>query len=198
MSFIDEFFKDIDACWPLPTKGEKIHLRIIGSTALMLQTDYRRGTKDSDVLETTELTGDTKDHLLALAGSGTPLYVRHRLYIEIVQQALPFLPQIARYHSLTELNASLRHFEIEVLDIVDVVVSKLKRYNTNDVSDIEAMVDMGLVPHEQLVSRFRAAVDIYSYDARAEDLPKYVENLHRVERDSLGVSETEIELPDWC
>ncbi|HEY1551709.1 MAG TPA: hypothetical protein VGG28_27970 [Kofleriaceae bacterium] len=29
------------------------------------------------------------------------------------------------------------------------------------------------------------------------DLPKYVANLHRVERDMLGVDETEIELPSW-
>jgi hypothetical protein len=34
-------------------------------------------------------------------------------------------------------------------------------------------------------------------DARAEDLPAYVEHLHRVERDAFGVEETEIELPDW-
>jgi hypothetical protein len=49
----------------------------------------------------------------------------------------------------------------------------------------------------RLVERFRAAVDAFSGDARAEDLPRYVRNLHRVERDFLLVPETEIELPDW-
>ena len=34
----------------------KVRLRVIGSSALMLQTDYARGTKDSDVLETADLT----------------------------------------------------------------------------------------------------------------------------------------------
>jgi hypothetical protein len=40
-------------------------------------------------------------------------------------------------------------------------------------------------------------VDYFLLDARAEDLPKCVENLHRVERDLFGLPETEIDLPDW-
>jgi hypothetical protein len=35
------------------------------------------------------------------------------------------------------------------------------------------------------------------HDARADHLPRYIANLHRVERDLLGKDETEIELPDW-
>ncbi len=59
------------------------------------------------------------------------------------------------------------------------------------------MIDRELVPHAILVERFRSAVDMYSCDARASDLPRYVENLHQLERDSFGVSETEVELPTW-
>ena len=40
-------------------------------------------------------------------------------------------------------------------------------------------------------------MDEVSGDARASDLPRYVENLHRVERDMRGVDETEIELLSW-
>ena len=50
MQAVEAFLKDIDAAWP--SAHAKIRLRIIGSTALMLQTSYERGTKDSDVLET--------------------------------------------------------------------------------------------------------------------------------------------------
>jgi hypothetical protein len=84
-----------------------------------------------------------------------------------------------------------------VLDVVDVVVAKLKRFHANDRSDIEAMVERDLVHHEALLARFRSAVDSYAADARADDLPRYVKNLHVVERDFLGVGETEIELPGW-
>ena len=51
MPLINDFFIDIDRHWGASTEG-KIPLRIIGSSALMLQTNYERGTKDSDVLET--------------------------------------------------------------------------------------------------------------------------------------------------
>ncbi len=45
---IDAFFQDIDSKWP-EVDANRISLRLIGATALMLQTDYDRGTKDSGV-----------------------------------------------------------------------------------------------------------------------------------------------------
>jgi hypothetical protein len=110
---------------------------------------------------------------------------------------LPFLPAPPLWHALVELNASLEAFEVEVLDVIDLVVSKLKRFHANDRGDVQAMIDRELVPHDRLVARFCAAVDAFSMDARAEDLPRYVRNLHQVERDMFGVPATKIELPDW-
>jgi len=54
----------------------------------MLQTAYQRGTKDSDVLETIDLSAETKDRLLAVAGAGTELHRRRRLYLEIVANGM--------------------------------------------------------------------------------------------------------------
>lgn len=45
MKLIREFLSEIDAHWK-PIGAVPIRLRIIGSAALMLQTDYQRGTKD--------------------------------------------------------------------------------------------------------------------------------------------------------
>jgi hypothetical protein len=161
----------------------------------MLQADYERGTKDSDVLETSELAGRTGERLHRLAGKGSDLHKRWRMYLEIVASGLPFLPQSPTWRDVAELNAKLRHFSIAALDVVDVVVSKLKRFNANDVSDIEAMVERDLVPHDDLILRFRSAVESYSMDSRADDLPSYVANLNRIERDLFGLPPTEIELP---
>jgi hypothetical protein len=193
---VDDLFRDLDARWGTPPPA-KIPLRIIGSSALMLQTDYERGTTDSDVLETGDLSVGVKKRILDLAGEGTTLHQRHRIYIQIVPSGIPFLPQVALYHPLAALNAGLRHFDLEVLDVVDVVVAKLKRFHAADRGDIDAMVKKGLIPHPRLVERFRDAVDYFSGDARASDLPKYVTNLHVVERDYLGAAETDVELPDW-
>jgi hypothetical protein len=175
----------------------KARLPIIGSAALMLQADYQRGTKDSDVLETPELAGATGERLLLLSGKGSDLHKRWRMYLEIVAEALPFLPQSPAWLDVPDLNAELRNFSVAVLDVVDVVVSKLKRFNPNDASDIEAMIDRDLVPHDKLILRFKSAVDSYSMDSRADDLPTYVHNLNRVERDLFGLPPTEIDLPSW-
>lgn len=190
------FFQDIDRRWE-SAREVKLRLRVIGSAALMLQTDYVRGTKDSDILETTELAAVDKNRLLELAGVGSRVAQRHRMYLEIVSSGLPFLPQSPHWHPLPELNPLLKHLSIEVLDVVDVVVSKLKRFSASDADDVRAMTESGLVEHRRLIERFQSAVDVYGGDARADDLPKYVKNLHRVERDHLGVPETEIELPAW-
>lgn len=192
----EDFFREIDRAWRAP-RDAKIELRVLGSAALMLQTDYVRGTNDGDVLETASLTGEIKGLLLALAGKGTRIHERHGIYLDVVAGGLPFLPHPSQWHSLAEMNASLRTFKVSVLDVVDVVVSKLKRFHANDQSDVKAMIDRELVTHDRLVARFRTAVDVFSGDARAEDLPRYVRHLHRVERDMFGVGESEIELPGW-
>jgi hypothetical protein len=193
---VREFFRDIDQNWGHSSVG-RIRLQIIGSTALMLQANYDRGTKDSDVLETAQLREPVRSKLLRLAGVDSDIHRRHHLYIDIVSNGIPFLPQSPLWRSREDLSCSLDHFDVDVLDVVDVVVSKLKRFNLNDQTDIDAMVERGLVSHESLIGRFNAAVDYWSTDARADDLPKYVSNLHRVERDFFVLPETEIELPSW-
>ncbi|MBK8576266.1 MAG: hypothetical protein IPN90_11530 [Elusimicrobia bacterium] len=196
MRIIEEFFLEIDRRWKQDVTL-KIPLKIVGSGALLLQVDYDRGTKDSDVLETAEITPFVKNKLLELAGKGSTLCKSHRMYLDIVASGIPFLPPDAVYHKMVKLNDRLKHFEIETLDILDVVVSKLKRFNANDVSDISAMVAKGLVKHTALVGRFRKAVEGFLMDARAIDLPTYVSHLHTVERDFFRAPASEIELPDW-
>lgn len=196
MSDLSAFFIEIDRRWT-PRESGKIELRVIGSGALLLQTDYRRGTKDGDVLESLELTPDIKERLRALAGRGTDLHKRTRLYLDIVISGLPFLPHGPKFHPHRSLNTELTHFEITTLDVVDVVVTKLLRFNGDDAGDVAAMVAKGLVPHKRLVERFRDAVDAFSMDSRAEDIPKIIKNLHKVERDLFRVPESGIELPDW-
>ncbi len=95
------------------------------------------------------------------------------------------------------LNQKLQHFEIDVLDIVDVVVTKFKRFGANDKSDIEAMVDLNLAPHNKLVERFRSAVDNYLMDANSYQIPNYVRKLNQVERDMLLVDSDRIAKLGW-
>ena len=68
-----------------------------------------------------------------------------------------------------------------------------------NISDLarRAGVNRGLVEHAALIACFRDAVE-FTMDAKADDLPRYRANLHRVERDMFGIdTPTEIELPRW-
>jgi hypothetical protein len=193
---IERFLLDIDAKWPV--SDSKIPLRVIGSTALMLQTAYLRGTKDSDVLGMDPIIGSLAAGLLAMAGKDTSLHRQHQVYLDVVGSGVPFLPRPPKWNPIETLNVSLRSFEILALDVTDVVVSKLKRFHDNDRTDIQAMIDRELVDHAHLVSRFLSAADVFSMDARAQHLTRYAQNLNRVERECLGVPETEYQLPPWA
>ena len=120
---VEDFLRALDRGWS--QSAVRIPLRIVGSTALMLQTSYVRGTKDSDIVTTTELTPELQDRLLAVAGPGTKLHEQYRLYVQIGPGGLLFRRQAVKWHPLATLNAALRSFEVEVMDVVDVVVSKL-------------------------------------------------------------------------
>lgn len=86
-----EFLTEIDARWK-PVGTEPITLQVIGSAALMLQADYDRGTKDGDVLESRDGPAAIKEQLLALAGKKTKLHDQFRIYLDVVQRAILFLP----------------------------------------------------------------------------------------------------------
>jgi hypothetical protein len=190
---IKALLSELDAVWT-PLGGEPITLQVVGSAALMLQAAYERGTKDGDILESREPSEAVSRRLLELAGRGTDLHKRLRMHLDIVARGLMFLPPSPVFHPVAGL--TLRHFSVEALDITEVVLSKLKRFHRDDADDIRAMAARGLVDHPRLILRFKAAVERYALDARAEDLPRYLKNLHAVERDFLGLSPTAVELPD--
>jgi hypothetical protein len=93
MSVTTEFWNEIDRLWP-PSPAQTI--RIIGSGALMLQTQYQRATNDSDVLEATDLDSTTRQRLVDIGGKDTALASKFSMYVDIVNSGIPFLPHPAR------------------------------------------------------------------------------------------------------
>lgn len=193
---IESFLKDMDRVWkkkeepPLP-------LKVIGGSSLILQYNYGRPTKDTDIIEVKELTDEIKKKLKRLAGKDSHLCKKHHLYIDIVFRALPFLPPEPIFYPLPRLNKELVNFRVEVLDVVDVLISKLTRFSANDVDDFKAMIDMGVVDPAKLEERFKEAFQVWIFEARGEKLHKMIEKLHLVQRDMLLVEESRIDLPRW-
>lgn len=193
---IEKFLTAIEEEWE-PTGDEPILLKFIGSSALFLQTDYIRGTKDADILEIDILSKEIFVQLKDIAGKHTRLANAHRLYIDLVTPGFPFLPPRPLFHPSTGLSGRLKYFHVEALDPLDVVVSKLKPFRPGDLDDIRAMVKRNLVDPARLVERFELAKEHWLLGSRAPELPDYIQNLHAIQRDYLFVPETPIELPDW-
>lgn len=193
---IKTFIKKIDEEWEIK-KPHIIPFKIIGSSALFLQYNYSRITKDTDVIEVAEFTPEIKKQLLNIAGKESKLCKSLHLYIDIVAKAFPLLPTRPNFHTDHALNKELRHFHVEILDATDVIVSKICRFSSTDVDDIKAMVDLDAIDPQKLEERFLCAIEQWKYEARAEKLPKIISNFHTIQRDMLDVEESIIELPDW-
>ncbi|MBI4212025.1 MAG: hypothetical protein HY540_05245 [Deltaproteobacteria bacterium] len=193
---IEDFFLDLDRIWK-PQQTKILSLYTIGSTALFLQGPYIRGTKDTDVLKLETFSADEIENLHKLAGKGSRLAKRHLFYLDLVNRNIPFFPRNPVFHPVDTLNQQLTHFSVFALDIIDVVVTKLKPFRAQDVDDIRALIKSDLVNPKHLVERFQSAVDHWWGDARAEDFHLYIQNLHTIQRDFLNVEETEIILPRW-
>lgn len=196
MSQVEDFFRDLDRSWPLPA-GAPVTLRLLGSTALILQTNFQRGTKDGDILETDQITVEIESALLGFAGKGTSIHRRHRMYLEFLGAAFPFLPLEPLWHGVVPSGMDYRHFRLEVLDVVDVVIAKLARFHKTDRDDIAAMAERDLIEPGRFADRFQSAVQGWWHDARADDLPKIVRNFHQVQSDELFVWPSRVELPAW-
>ncbi len=193
----DALLIDLDKSWDGPG-GARIRLRILGSMALMLQTDYVRGTKDGDILEADPVSGSIKQRLLDLGGPGTDLARRHAVYIDVVSSGILLLPARPEYVPLPDISSKLTHFEVEALSVLDVVISKLKPFRSTDIVDIDAMISRRLFTHEEFLLRFQSAVDRFADSALGQGrLRTIVDHFNQVERDSFGVDESEIALPPW-
>jgi hypothetical protein len=189
----ERFLIDLASRWTHPSRPL---VRIIGSTALMLRTDFDRMTKDSDILDTPELDDETKQRLRDLGGKDTDLAKQRNMYVDFVPNGLPLLPHAPRWHRVI-LPGAAATIAFDALDIVDVCVSKLRRFHGDDRLDIRAMIDRDLVAHESFVERFKNAIDDAQYTMGGAAVARCVEHFHDVERDVYGVEETEIEWTDW-
>lgn len=193
MSAAVDFFLELDERWK-KTSSDPLDLKVIGAGALALLADLNRGTRDNDVLET-EQVGAASKRLLEIGGPRSDLAKRHGLFIELVPQGMPFLPQGPRYIIPPGLEA-LRSIRVLALHPVEVAISKLKPFRAHDVADIADLARQNRLPHEDFLARFKSAVEIAELSARKDDLPEIIKRFHQVERDQLGVGPSPIELSE--
>lgn len=134
-----------------------------GGAAILLAYEGQLRTDDVDLIG--EKTGLLK-RLSEEAGKGSDLHRATDYYLDIVPPGL--FPQEWGWRSRTkrlELPA-LEHIELRILELHDLILSKLKRFAGKDQEDIRGLCEREEFEIETLRSRYSQARLRYDYDER--------------------------------
>ena len=122
------FFSEIDAAL-----SEEVELHCLGGFVMTMLFQLDRPTSDVDILPI----GSSADieALMVLAGEGSLLHKKHRVYLQVVGVAVVPVDYEER---LTEMfPGSFKHLRLCALDPYDLALSKLERNTQRDRDDVK-------------------------------------------------------------
>jgi len=157
----------------------RVQLLIGGASALVLAYDGQLATRDLDVI------GERTGVLLALSermGSGSEAHRLTGYYLDVVPPGwFPNAPGW-RARAVPVPVPGLQHIELKVLEVHDLILSKLKRFGSGDRDDIRSLCDRAEFDVEILKERYQQARQLYDRDEEE----KLDENFRFVEIEFLG------------
>ena len=165
---------------------EDVELYLGGGAAILLAYDGELATDDMDLIG--EKTGVLLK-LSELAGEGSDIHKRTNYYVDIVPPGL--FPQDWgwRMRAVPVRAPGLGRLTLRVMEVHDLIVSKLKRFGGKDQQDIRALCARTDVDVDTLRARYREARLLRDHDEREQ----MDGNFNLVEMDFLGHEPTEFE-----
>lgn len=131
------FLHDLDALLHRPTE-----LHCLGGFVIAELYDFERVTADIDVIV---VRGEDPAKLAALAGQGSELHRRHKVYLDIVTVAQ--WPESYETRVLDLGPGTFRHLRLKALERHDLVLAKLTRNIDRDREDVKRLaIGPGLDP----------------------------------------------------
>ncbi|MDZ4802215.1 MAG: DUF6036 family nucleotidyltransferase [Bryobacteraceae bacterium] len=141
------FLTDLDAALDEPAA-----FHCIGGFVVSQHYGFARETADLDVL--TVIPPDAAQRVAELAGKGSPLQKKHRVYIDHVAVANYADDYEARLVRVFPVWPRVRLWALEPHDLA---LTKLERSNDRDIRDVMYLAQAGLIVRETLISRFRTS-----------------------------------------
>lgn len=123
------FLRDLDAALPGPTE-----LRCFGGFVLAEYYGLARATADIDIMESR---GTDLGTVARLAGRGSTLHAKHKVYIDVVTVA--DVPDDYEERLLPLDAASFQSLRLMVFERHDLALAKLVRNSDRDRADVEAI-----------------------------------------------------------
>lgn len=155
------FFREIDH-----SLEEEVALHCLGGFVMTMLYRLDRPTADVDVLPTGS--NDAIELLIGLAGEGSALHKKYKVYLQIVGVA----PIPINYEDrLTEMFAkTFKHLRLFALDPYDLALSKIERNTQRDRDDVKHLaravpLDLGV-----LKDRYQKELRPDLANAKREDL----------------------------
>ncbi len=145
------FFSEIDAAL-----SGKVELHCLGGFVMTMLFQLDRPTSDVDILPTAS--NAEIEALMGLAGEGSVLHKKYRVYLQVVGVA----PVPVDYEDrLTEMfPGSFKHLRLFALDPYDLALSKLERNTQRDRDDVKHLAR--IVPFDLEVLRERYQKELRS------------------------------------
>jgi hypothetical protein len=145
------FLSDLDA-----HLMEDIDLHCIGGFVVSQYYGFARETADLDVLSVVPV--QAAKQIEALAGRGSPLHRKYRLYVERVG----FASFPDSYESrLIHVFPFWRRLKLFALEAHDLALTKLERSIDRDLQDVMYLARAGFLRRETLIERYRSEMRPY-------------------------------------
>ena len=155
------FFTEIDN-----SLHEDLALHCLGGFVMTMLYGMDRPTADVDVLPLG--VNSATESLMRLAGEGSALHKKHKVYLQVVGVAQIPLNYEDR---LTEMFArSFDHLRLFALDAYDLALSKIERNTQRDRDDVKHLARTVPLDLEVLRKRYRKELRPYLGNPEREDL----------------------------
>jgi hypothetical protein len=158
-----DFLSEIDQLLAAPTQ-----ITCIGGFVLTEIHGASRNTGDLDLIKSSS---ETIEELQNIAGKGSALHKKHKLYVEYVGIVTMPLEYESR---LIPLQLPLEKLMIFIPEVYDLILSKLERNSPKDQADIEFLARRYDLSYETLRKRFDDELDfIANHEYHLATLEKF-------------------------
>ena len=134
------FFADVDA-----SLTEDVHLHCCGGFVVTQLFRVARTTSDVDFLAAVP---NIQGRLTEIAGKGSPLHLKHKLYFDAVTVATP--PEDYETRLVPMFPGHWTHLRLHALEAHDIALSKLERNYERDRDDVQHLARAGHLKREEL------------------------------------------------
>lgn len=155
------FLADVDAHLSQPTE-----IHCLGGFALHVFFDLPRPTADIDFIFASP--GNAASQLVDIAGHGTALARKHRLYLQFV--TVSDFPDDYETRLVDIVPGLLRSLRLRALSAEDIILAKLTRNSPKDIHDVRFLAQKGVLDVDTLRQRYVKHLRPYLVNTDRHDL----------------------------